>query len=198
ATRLGENPDRGVESWFRRSRNQRVRDVVDAVREIAEARGVSMAQVALAWLVDRPTVTSVILGARTLEQLDDNLGAADLHLASDEAQRLDEASDPGAADYPYGTPGVDQRRRSIRPSRTSDDGTVTAAVTPAAQLRGTSRLPNAVAALFWVVLPILCLLMLWQGANQLATRIHHAPPGLRGNFVVTTHNCQQKLCITGG
>jgi len=75
---------------------------------------------------------------------------------------------------------------------------VTAAVTPTAQLRGTSRLPGVVAALFWVALPILCLLMLWQGANQLATRIHHAPPGLRGNFVVTTHNCQQKLCITGG
>ena len=115
ATRLGENPDRGVEAYARRSHVERTWDVIDAVREISEKRGVSMAQVALAWLVDRPTVTSVILGARTLEQLDDNLGAADLHLASDEAQRLDEASDPGAADYPYGTPGVDQRSRSIRP-----------------------------------------------------------------------------------
>ena len=43
-----------------------------------------MAQVALAWLADRPAVTSVILGARTIEQLDDNLGAADLHLDDDE------------------------------------------------------------------------------------------------------------------
>ena len=85
------------------------------MREIAEKRGVSMAQVALAWVVDRPTVTSVILGARTLEQLDDNLGAADLHLTADETQQLDEASDPGAADYPYGGPGVDQRSRRIRP-----------------------------------------------------------------------------------
>jgi aryl-alcohol dehydrogenase-like predicted oxidoreductase len=113
ATRLGENPDRGVESWFRRSRNQRVRDVVDAVREIADARSVSMAQVALAWLVDRPTVTSVILGARTVEQLDDNLGAAGLHLTAEETERLDTASDPGAADYPYGGPGVAQRGRPI-------------------------------------------------------------------------------------
>jgi hypothetical protein len=40
--------------------------------------------------------------------------------------------------------------------------------------------------------------MLWQGANQLATRAQHAPSGMRGNFVVTTHNCQQQLCITGG
>ena len=116
ATRLGENPDRGVESWYRRSRNQRVRDVVDAVREIAGKRGISMAQVALAWLVDRPTVTSVILGARTLDQLDDNLAAADLHLTAEETATLDEASDPGAADYPYGGPGIAQRDRSL------DDG----------------------------------------------------------------------------
>jgi aryl-alcohol dehydrogenase (NADP+) len=117
ATRLGENPDRGVESWHRRSRNQRVRDVVDAVREIAEARGISMAQVALAWLVDRPAITSVILGARTLEQLDDNLAAADLHLTEDETAKLDEASDPGAADYPYGGPGINQRDRPIAGGR---------------------------------------------------------------------------------
>ncbi|MEU8226409.1 aldo/keto reductase [Kribbella sp. NPDC048915] len=117
ATRLGENPDRGVESWYRRSRNQRVRDVVNAVREIAEARGVSMAQVALAWLVDRPAVTSVILGARTIEQLDDNLAAAHLHLTAEETAKLDEASDPGAADYPYGGPGVAQRGRPINGGR---------------------------------------------------------------------------------
>ena len=43
-----------------------------------------MAQVALAWLADRPAVTSVILGARTIEQLEDNLGAAGLHLSPEE------------------------------------------------------------------------------------------------------------------
>ncbi|MGW5191199.1 aldo/keto reductase [Kribbella sp. NPDC004138] len=117
ATRLGENPDRGVESWYRRSRNQRVRDVVDAVREIAGKRGISMAQVALAWLVDRPAVTSVILGARTLDQFDDNVAAADLHLTAEETATLDAASDPGAADYPYGGPGVAQRDRPISGGR---------------------------------------------------------------------------------
>ncbi|GAA1642769.1 aldo/keto reductase [Kribbella alba] len=117
ATRLGENPDRGVEAWSRRSQNQRVRDVVDAVRSIAEARGISMAQVALAWLVDRPAVTSVILGARTTEQLNDNLGAADLHLTAEEQEQLDRASDPGAADYPYGGPGTAQRDRPIAGGR---------------------------------------------------------------------------------
>jgi aryl-alcohol dehydrogenase-like predicted oxidoreductase len=113
ATRLGENPDRGVEAYDRRSVQQRTWDVIDAVQEIADARGASMAQVALAWLVDRPMMTSVILGARTTEQLEDNLGAAGLHLTPEETERLDAASDPAPADYPYGGPGVDQRARVI-------------------------------------------------------------------------------------
>ena len=117
ATRLGENPDRGVEGYDRRSRVERTWDVVDAVREVADGRGVSMAQVALAWLADRPTVTSVILGARTVEQLEDNLGAAGLHLSADETARLDAASDPAPADYPYGGPGIDQRSRKIEGGR---------------------------------------------------------------------------------
>jgi aryl-alcohol dehydrogenase-like predicted oxidoreductase len=113
ATRLGENPDRGVEAYSRRSTQQRTWDVVDAVRSVAEGRGVSMAQVALAWLVDRPGVTSVILGARTLEQLEDNLAAAKLHLDPEETAVLDVASDPAPADYPYGGPGNEQRSRQI-------------------------------------------------------------------------------------
>ncbi len=117
ATRLGENPNRGVEGYDRRSGVERTWDVIAAVQEIAAARGASMAQVALAWLVDRPTVTSVILGARTLEQLEDDLGAADLHLSPVETERLDAASDPGAADYPYGQPGVEQRSRKITGGR---------------------------------------------------------------------------------
>jgi aryl-alcohol dehydrogenase-like predicted oxidoreductase len=102
-----------VEAYDRRSRVQRTWDVVDAVREVAGGRGASMGQVALAWLVDRPAVSSVILGARTLEQLADNLGAADLHLGQEETARLDAISDPGAADYPRGGPGIEQRSRTI-------------------------------------------------------------------------------------
>jgi aryl-alcohol dehydrogenase-like predicted oxidoreductase len=67
-------------------------DVVEVLVEIAEARGVSAAQVALAYTLGRPGVTSVIVGARTEEQLADNLKAADLTLADDERARLDEAS----------------------------------------------------------------------------------------------------------
>ena len=117
ATRLGENPERGVEAYGRRSVQQRTWDVVDAVREVADRRGASMAQVALAWLVAQPAVTSVILGARTLEQLEDNLGAADLKLEPDDLAQLDAASDPGAADYPYGGPGEQQRSRKIEGGR---------------------------------------------------------------------------------
>jgi aryl-alcohol dehydrogenase-like predicted oxidoreductase len=113
ATRLGENPERGVEAYDRRSSQQRTWDVVEAVRQVAKNRGVSMAQIALSWLADRPAVTSVILGARTVDQLEDNLGAADLHLSETEIQRLDDASDPQPADYPYGGPGTAQRSRKI-------------------------------------------------------------------------------------
>ena len=75
-------------------------DIVDVLVEIAEARGVSAAQVALAWTLGRPGVTSVIVGARTEEQLADNLAAADLELTADERARLDEVSAPPLL-YPY-------------------------------------------------------------------------------------------------
>ena len=117
ATRLGENPSMGVEAYDRRSVQERTWDVLDAVQSVSEARGASMAQVALAWLADRPAVTSVILGARTGEQLTDNLGAADLHLDPAETAALDAASDPAAADYPYGGPGSQQRSRKIEGGR---------------------------------------------------------------------------------
>jgi aryl-alcohol dehydrogenase-like predicted oxidoreductase len=112
ATRLGEDPGRGMEAWDRRG-TDRTWDVIDAVQRIAEARGTSMAEVALAWVTDRPAVTSTILGARTLEQLDANLKAAGLHLSAEETAALDAASDPHPADYPYGPLGVDQRSRTF-------------------------------------------------------------------------------------
>lgn len=117
ASRLGEDPERGMEAYGPRNAEQRTWDVVDAVQAVAADRGVSMAQVALAWVTDRPTVSSTILGARTAEQLKDNLGAAGLHLEPAETQRLDAASAPVLADYPYGTAGVAQRDRKIDAGR---------------------------------------------------------------------------------
>ena len=111
-TRLGDDPNRGMEAWERRG-TERTWNVIDAAQKVAENRGVSMAEVALAWVTDRPAVTSTILGARTLEQLETNLKAADLHLTAAETAVLDEASDLHAADYPYGEMGVGQRDRNL-------------------------------------------------------------------------------------
>jgi aryl-alcohol dehydrogenase-like predicted oxidoreductase len=100
-----------MEAYAHRNAQERTWQVVDAVRAVADERGTSMAQVALAWLGGRPAVTSVILGARTLEQLDDNLGSCDLHLTEDETALLTDASSPVIDDYPYGAAGVAQRDR---------------------------------------------------------------------------------------
>jgi aryl-alcohol dehydrogenase-like predicted oxidoreductase len=75
-------------------------DIVDALLEIGEAHDVSAAQVALAWMRDRPAVTSLIIGARTDEQLSDNLAAAELTLSGEETARLEELSRPPLL-YPY-------------------------------------------------------------------------------------------------
>jgi aryl-alcohol dehydrogenase (NADP+) len=117
ATRLGENPTRGMEAWQERNADERTWNAVDAVKDIANAHGVSSSQVALRWLGDRPTVTSVILGARTVEQLRDNMAATDLVLSDEETQRLTDASTPRVDDYPYGTAGVAQRHRAIAGNR---------------------------------------------------------------------------------
>ncbi len=70
----------------------RLYDTVDLLVEVGEAHGVSAAQVALAWTLTKPAVTSLIVGARTEEQLADNLAAADLELAPEEVARLDAVS----------------------------------------------------------------------------------------------------------
>jgi aryl-alcohol dehydrogenase-like predicted oxidoreductase len=112
ATRLGEDPDRGMEAYGRRGTDRTWR-VVDAVREIAGQHGVSMAEVALAWVTARPAVSSTILGARTVSQLEANLRATRLHLTPAQTAALDAASDPHPADYPYGELGVEQRARTL-------------------------------------------------------------------------------------
>src|ERR1700760_2684007 len=115
-TRLGDDPNRGMEAYDRRG-TERTWNVIDAVQKVAEDRGVSMAQVALAWVTARPAVTSTILGARTLGQLEANLRSAQLELTAAETAALDVASVPHVADYPYGELGQDQRSRKLREGR---------------------------------------------------------------------------------
>ncbi len=117
ATRLGENPKRGMEAYEARNAQERTWAIIGAVEDLAKARGASMAQVALAWVAAQPAVTSVILGARTLAQLADNLGAANLVLTASELAALGEVSAPRVSDYPYGTAGRQQRFRKIEGGR---------------------------------------------------------------------------------
>ncbi|MEO8801102.1 MAG: aldo/keto reductase, partial [Polyangiaceae bacterium] len=69
-------------------------DLLDALEAIAKTHGKSVAQIALAWVQGRPGVTSTIIGARTIEQLDDNLGALDVTLTTDEIASLDKLTKP--------------------------------------------------------------------------------------------------------
>jgi aryl-alcohol dehydrogenase-like predicted oxidoreductase len=82
-------------------RNQeKLYDTIEVLVDIAGAHAASPAQVALAWLLGKPAVTSVIIGARTDEQLRDNLGGADLTLTADDRAALDKVSAPELI-YPH-------------------------------------------------------------------------------------------------
>ncbi|MDS2171852.1 aldo/keto reductase [Nesterenkonia sp. CL21] len=90
-TGWGEPPVRDVDALY---------DIVDELAAIGDARGVSAAQVSLAWLLGRPGISSLIVGARTEQQLTDNLAAAELVLTDEERARLDAVSAPPLL-YPY-------------------------------------------------------------------------------------------------
>ena len=89
--RLGSQPDADEEAWVRRQ-DDRSWDVAEAVDEVASRHDVSPAEIALAWVLSRPTVASIIIGARTMEQLDTNLRAVDVRLTDDDLERLHRAS----------------------------------------------------------------------------------------------------------
>jgi len=80
--------------------NELLYKIVDALDEVAKETGKTIAQVALNWLLQRPTVVNIIVGARNEEQLRDNLGATGWNLTVDQVKRLDAASDAPPA-YPY-------------------------------------------------------------------------------------------------
>jgi aryl-alcohol dehydrogenase-like predicted oxidoreductase len=83
------------------------------VRDIATNNDLTPGQVAYSWVTNRPGVTAPIIGAKTLEQLEQNLIAGDLVLTEDETASLDEVSAPTPNDYPYGPFGVKQRERYL-------------------------------------------------------------------------------------
>lgn len=98
--RLATTPDQDEEAWLRRAtnRNWQILQVIDEI--IRDIPAATHSQVALAWLLAQPAVDSIVLGVRTAEQLQDNLGAENLQLSADQIGKLDQASavDKG---YPY-------------------------------------------------------------------------------------------------
>ena len=99
-TRLGEDPDRGVEAYDIRNTDQTYA-VLDMAETISKETGRPMSHIAMAWLLARPGVSSILLGARTAEQLADNLNAAGLVLDKKDQDRLTAASAIRLPAYPY-------------------------------------------------------------------------------------------------
>ena len=91
-------------------------DIVDVMQTVAARRNATVAQVALAWLLYQPSVTSVIIGAKTMSQLKDNLASVDVKLEAEDLQQLDEVSRL-APEYPgwmFATQGSDRRPGQVR------------------------------------------------------------------------------------
>ena len=85
-------PGRGA--FVTRGFNEQAFKVLDVLTPIARDAGTSVARAALAWVVERPGVASTIIGARTMQQLDDNLGALEVKLTAEQSKALNEVSQP--------------------------------------------------------------------------------------------------------
>lgn len=97
-TRVDEATEQDWGEKWEAYATERTWQIVDVLLEVAAAEGKTPAQVALNWVMDRPTITAPIIGARTLEQLEDNLGASGWEMDSGHRQRLDDVS---ALELPY-------------------------------------------------------------------------------------------------
>ena len=98
-TRISQAIERQEEHWSRRATERNWR-VIDIVGTIAEKTKKSYAQIALNWLLRQPAVTAPIIGARTMEQLEDNLGSVGWRLSDEQVRQLTEAGTPEEI-YPY-------------------------------------------------------------------------------------------------
>ena len=118
-SREGEGEGRRASFDFPPVDREKAFDLIDLMRPMADKRGVSVAQIALAWLLHQRVVTSVIVGVRRLDQLKDNLAAGDIELSAGELATLDEASKL-APEYPGWMLAVQSGYRTVpgaKPSR---------------------------------------------------------------------------------
>ncbi|MEZ4609727.1 MAG: aldo/keto reductase [Caldilineaceae bacterium] len=84
-----------------RRKNDAIWDVIESLTAMADAKGITLAQLALAWVAQQPGVTSPIIGPRTMEHLEDNLGALDVTFTADELATIDEIVPPGRMVSPF-------------------------------------------------------------------------------------------------
>jgi len=100
--------------------------VVEVLRKVADRHGVSPTRVALAWTISRPCISSVLIGARRLAHLEDNIAAADLELTADDLRELDAVSDPGIPYPKWMVLQLDQaedpRPKVLEPERFAEGG----------------------------------------------------------------------------
>ncbi len=104
--RRGQKPPQGArlqETGWRSNllASEKGFDVVERLAKIAEEKSCSVSQLALAWNMSQPAITAPIIGPRTMEQLDDNLGALEVKLTDADRKSLDEVSPPGRCIVPY-------------------------------------------------------------------------------------------------
>jgi len=86
---------------LRRRMTSRIYDVIEGLQPLAEEKSITLSQLALAWCMQRPGVTSPIMGPRTMEQLEDNLGALGVTFSDDELKRVDRVARRGDAVAPF-------------------------------------------------------------------------------------------------
>jgi aryl-alcohol dehydrogenase-like predicted oxidoreductase len=87
--------------WMERRLTEGVYDAVEMLEPIAKSKGCTLSQLVLAWVAQRPGVTSPIIGPRTMAQLEDNLGALDISFTEEELQKIDELIPPGSTLAPF-------------------------------------------------------------------------------------------------
>ncbi|GAB4522085.1 MAG: aldo/keto reductase [Anaerolineae bacterium] len=101
-------------------------DIVDVVKQVAEQHGVSPARVAIAWTMAQPAISSVIIAARKIEHLDDNIAAADLQLTEEDFKAINEVSHPGTPYPKWMVLQLDQaedpRPKVLNPEKYADGG----------------------------------------------------------------------------
>jgi aryl-alcohol dehydrogenase-like predicted oxidoreductase len=87
--------------WMQRRMTEGVFDVVELIKPFADEKACKLSQFALAWVLCKPGVTSPIIGPRTMEQLEDNLGALQVEVTSEDHSRIDELVPPGSMHSPF-------------------------------------------------------------------------------------------------